>query len=84
MDSIGSIRILETHNWTDCILKDSLFLLNKPNSNYIKIFVEPYNHYAGMKYFTDSKWLIRNHKIYPWRRGDGEFDRNHVLKKKRR
>lgn len=84
IDSIGSIRIIGVRGWTDCILKKNLFVLKNPYSNYIRLYIEPYNHYDGMNYFTDTKWLIRNNKIYKWRNKDGKFDRESVLKKRRR
>lgn len=82
IDSISSIRIVETDNWSDCILKDSLFQIKNPCSNFIRIYAEPYNHYYGMTYFTDTKWLIQNNKIYLWREENGDFDRIFFLKKR--
>jgi len=82
IDSIGSIKILNTRNWTDCILKDSVFYISNPKSNLIYIFPDPYNMYYGAKYMVNTEWKIKNRKIYYWRTENGKYAKDAYLEKR--
>ena len=82
IDLIKNIRILKTNNWTDCVLKDSLFYISNPKANFIIIYSQPYNHYNGMNYFVNSEWELNHNKIYIWRQTKSKYNRNNYLQKK--
>ena len=84
IDSIGSIKILNTRNWNDCILRDSVFYISNPKSNIIFIFPDPYNMYYGAEYMVHTEWKIKNRKIYFWRKENGKYAKDAYLKKRLR
>jgi len=82
IDSIGSIKVLNTNGWTDCILRDSTFYISNPKSNIILIYPDPYNLYHGAQYMVNTEWKIENRRIYTWRNGSGEYSKDYYLKKR--
>ena len=82
IDKINSIRILQTDNWTDCVLKDSLFLISNPNSNLIIMYAQPYNQYNAMNYLVNVEWKIKGNRIYIWRETKSKYAKNSYLRKK--
>ena len=82
IDSIGSIKVVNTNGWTDCILRDSTFYISNPKSNIIIIYPDPYNLYHGVKYMVNKEWKIKNRKIYLWRKENGEYLKDGYLKKR--
>jgi hypothetical protein len=76
---LKKIKIHNT-NWSDCILKDSVFTITNRNSNFFEIHTKPLNNYLS-EYFVETKWIIKGRKILPWRKWNGEFSNERVLKK---
>jgi len=84
LDSIYSIKIIETNNWGDCVLKDSTFNVKNHKANLFRIYLQPYNRYYGMKYFVDTKWVIKKGRIYLWRNEENKYVSNYFFRKKRK
>jgi len=81
LDSIQEIQILKTNGWVDCGLLQSQFILSNPKATNIRIFAQPFNQYFGMRFLINTKWLLRNNKIYNRRKEDNTFDEKSYLKK---
>ncbi|MDL2326912.1 hypothetical protein LJC67_07530 [Bacteroidales bacterium OttesenSCG-928-A14] len=82
IDSIYSIKIIETAGWVDCMLRDSVFNISNPKSNVIILYAQPYNLYYGMMNIVNAEWKIKGNKIYYWRDETGEFKKKYYLRKK--
>ena len=82
IDSIKSIRILQTNNLSDCVLKDSLFYTSNPKANLIIIYAQPYNHYFRMNYIVNAEWKFKFNRIYTWRKTKSKYSKNNYLRKK--
>jgi hypothetical protein len=82
IDTVKKIHILQTNNWTDCVLKDSVFYVSDPKSNFIIIYAQPYNQYYGMKYLVNAEWKFTHNRIYNWRESKTRFAKDCYLKKK--
>lgn len=76
---LKKIKIHNT-NWSDCILEDSVFTIKNGNSNFIEIHTKPFNNYLS-EYFVETKWIIKGGKILSWRKWNGEFSKERILRK---
>ena len=76
------LRKIKIHNtnWSDCVLKDSVFLIKNENTNNIEIHTQPLNSYLS-EYFVDLRWLIKGNKIFPWHNWTGAYTKSYSLKR---
>lgn len=81
ISSIKSIKILNTNNWTDCVLRDSLFYVTNPGANVIIVYAQPYNFYAGMQYMIEQQWKFVGNKIYTWHTANDKWSKTFFLKR---
>lgn len=78
IDSIKTISVIKTF----CLLRDSIFSISNPSSNYIRIYPHPYNYYPRMKYLTNVQWKVEGNIIYYWKESEIEYSTKKFLTRK--